>query len=120
MKKSFQFLILAAAMVVGLSAVGRAQDISRTPQPFDPDRSSSATEATIVVLSGCLRQGSGAQEYGLHQADTVTSWELKSDGVNLATYMSQMVVITAVKSDNPYTPLKVIALSMDSSSCNSW
>jgi hypothetical protein len=120
MKKLFQFLTLAAAMVVSLSVMGRAQDVSRTPQPFNPDGSSSATEATIVVLSGCLGQGSGAHEYSLHQADTVTSWELKSDGVNLAGNMNQMVVITAVKSDNPYTPLKVIALRMDSSSCDSW
>jgi len=57
MKRSFQFLILAAAMIVGLSAMGRAQDISRTPQPFDPDRSSSATEATIRRLERMPRTG---------------------------------------------------------------
>ena len=107
MKKSFQFLILAAAMVVSLSAMGRAQDISRTPQPFDPDRSSSATEATIVVLSGCLGQGSGAHEYSLHQADTATSWELKSDGVNLAGHMEpDGRQSQPLKVSDPYTPLK--------------
>ena len=120
MKKSFQFLILAAAMVVSLSAMGRAQDVSRTPQPFDPDRSSSATEATIVVLSGCLGRGPGTDEYSLHQVGTATSWELKSDSVNLAGHMEQMAVVTAVKVSDPYTPLKVIALSMDSASCDSW
>lgn len=44
----------------------------------------------------------------------------RSDSVNLAGHMDQMVVVTAVEADDPLTPLKVIALSLDSNSCNSW
>lgn len=120
MKHFFQLLTLAAAMVVSLSALGLAQDPNPTAQHIDPSRSSSATGAKIVVLSGCLGQGSGADEYSLHQVATATSWELRSDSVNLAGHMDQMVVVTAVETGDLYTPLKVIALSMDSNSCNSW
>jgi hypothetical protein len=120
MKNVLQLLLLAAAMVVSRSATGLAQDLSPMAQDIDPSRSSSATEAKIVLLSGCLGRGSGADEYSLHQVGTATSWELKSDSVNLAGHMDQMVVVTAVKTGEPYAPLKVIALSVDSNSCNSW
>lgn len=120
MKNLLKLLTLAAAMVVSLSATGLAQDLRPVAQDIDPSRSSSATEAKIVVLSGCLGRGSGADEYSLQQVETATSWELKSDSVNLAGHMDQMVVVTAVKTGDPSIPLKVVALSMDSNSCNSW
>ena len=116
MKKLFQLLTVAAAMVVCISAAGLAQDVSRTPQGIDPSRSSSATEAKIVVLSGCLERGPAADEYSLREGTDV--WELKSSSVNLGGHVYQTVIVTAVATNDPDGVLKVIALSMDTNSCN--
>ncbi len=116
MKKSLQIALLAAGLLVSFSTTGLAQDTYRSQQNNNP---SYVTEGKVLVLSGCLGRGAGADEYSLHLVGTATSWELKSDSVNLGGHMDQMVVVTAVKIDDRL-PLKVIGLTMDSTSCNSW
>jgi len=116
MKKLFQLLPLAAAMVISLSATGLTQDVDRTSQTIDPSPRSSDTEARIVALAGCLERGSGAEEYSLRSG--VDLWELKSTSVNLAGHLDQMVVVTAISTNDPYGTLNVINLKTDSPSCN--
>jgi hypothetical protein len=118
MKNLLRFLVLTAGIVVSLSVNGVTQDMTRTWQNSDPPQSSSATQAKIVVLTGCLERGSGAEEYSLRAGANL--WELKSTSVNLGGHLDQMVVVTAVKDNDPYGVLNVIALAMDSNSCNSW
>lgn len=118
MRNLLKALTLAAAMVVSLSATGLAQDVSRAQQNTDPSRDFSATEVKIVVLTGCLERGSAADEYSLRAGANL--WELKSSSVNLGGHLDQMVVVTAVATNDRYGTLDVIALAMDSNSCNSW
>ena len=116
MKKLFQVLPLAAAMVIILSATGRPQDLDPTLQTIEPSPRSSDKETRIVALAGCLERGSGAEEYSLRSG--VDLWELKSTSVNLAGHLDQMVVVTAVATNDRYGTLYVINLKIDSPSCN--
>ena len=51
----------------------------------------------VETLTGCLRQGDGAKEFTLMAKDGST-WELRSDKVNLAPHVGQTVTITGTRS----------------------
>ena len=58
------------------------------PAPMGND-----THSNVRTLTGCLRRGDGAKEYSLMGQDGST-WELRSDAVDLASHVGQTVTIT--------------------------
>lgn len=119
MKNLFQMWLLAIGLLVSLSTTCLAQHNYRMQHGLDTSPNSSETGARIVILSGCLDEGPGADEYSLDGAN-LTSWQLKSESVDLDSYLYQTVRVLAVKSDDASGTLNVIDLKVELSSCNSW
>ena len=110
---------LAAGLMVGISIAGQAQEAATTQQSTNSSMSASPADAKTIALSGCLDRGPGADEYSLH-VKTATSWELKSDNLNLDAYLDETVTVIAVTSGDPYGTLNVIDIRIILPSCNSW
>ena len=118
MKNPFLTFVLATALLVSVSTIGLAQETDRTHPDTDSSLSALGAEARIVVLTGCLDRGPGADEYTLYVGADL--WELTSSGVDLSTHLDQTVIVTAVATNDTRGPLKVIDLRIETPSCNSW
>lgn len=119
MKNLFQMWLLAIGLLVSLSTTCLAQNNDRMQHSPDTSPIASETGERVVMLSGCLDRGAGANEYSLHGAN-LASWELKSYSVNLDSHLYQTVTVIAVKSGDASGTLSVIDLRIDTPSCNSW
>ncbi len=51
------------------------------------------THSNVRTLTGCLQKGEGTSEYDLTARDGST-WEVRSDAVNLSSYVGQTVTVT--------------------------
>jgi hypothetical protein len=145
MKKIFALL----AAVLLLSSIGiveaqqtTTQQTTTTTTTTDKDASTAAadTHANVRTLTGCLQKGDSANEYSL-MGQNGSTWELKSDSVDLASHVGHTVTITGAvphatmhgmkedakseaqehgmdKSATEHGHLTVTNLSMVSSSCS--
>lgn len=84
MKSTFALLLLAAGLVIG-TGTAKAQS--------DQSTADNNTHSDVRTMTGCLQKGDGATEYALTAQDGST-WELKSDAVDLASHVGQTVSIT--------------------------
>ncbi len=144
MRTLFASWLLAGGLIVSLAAVAPAQDTASTQSSAGatsnqndyntatdntynsgaPDASNPAPNtgnSNVRTLSGCLREGAGANEYALY-GDNANSWEVVSNSVDLAAHVGQVVKIaylprSANGSNGANRPLVVTDLVMVSSSC---
>ena len=144
MKTLFASWLLAGGLIVSLAAAAPAQDTASTqssatatstqndyntdtdnanhsgaPNASNPAPNTGSSD--VRKLSGCLREGAGANEYALY-GDNANSWEVVSNSVDLAAHVGQVVEIaylprSANGSNGANRPLVVTDLVMVSSSC---
>jgi len=85
-------------VAIGLTAsagFAKAQDTTQ-----DNTANSGTTHSDVRTVTGCLQKGEGANEYALTGRDGST-WEVRSDSVDLASHVGQTVTLTgAVKNAN--------------------
>jgi len=107
MKNIFVWAI-AAALLVGAAGLATAQDSTST-QPTTTATTATASDnatamqdssgmqtdksANVRTITGCLQKGESASEYELVGRDGST-WELRSDAVDLASHVGHTVTIT--------------------------
>lgn len=89
---------LAAVLALTLTGWVHAQETSTTQQTTTTtttasDNSTSDTHANVRTITGCLQKGEGSSEYNLIGQDGST-WELKSDAVDLGSHVGHTVMIT--------------------------
>lgn len=77
--------LIALLMFVGAVGVATAGDKDRDDQK-------------VRTLTGCLAKGDGSNEFVLNAKDGST-WELRSDSVDLARHVGQTVTITGTASE---------------------
>ena len=95
MNLKIETVIIALFMFAGAAGLATAQDTTKT------------THKKTRTLTGCLRKGEDANEYNLTTKKGST-WELKSDSVNLGEHVGHTVKITGVVSNaTAHTPLRV-------------
>jgi hypothetical protein len=82
------FLRIATALIA-LTMLAGAAGLSAS----DKDKAGDKT----ATLTGCLQKGDGANEFALTAKDGST-WELRSDSVNLAPHVGHTVTITGTRS----------------------
>jgi len=76
-------LWLIAIGLVGSAGLAKAQD----------NTSSDKTHSDVRTITGCLQSGEGGGEYAMTGRDGST-WEVRSDSVDLASHVGQMVTLT--------------------------
>jgi hypothetical protein len=151
MKTLFASWLLAGGLLLGFAAIASAQDRSSAPSSNNTPMSSqndynTATDNTynagatnagnpapqtnapaarskpnVRTLSGCLREGAGANEYTVY-GNNANSWEVVSNNVDLAAHVGQAVEVAYLPrstngSNGANKPLVVTDLVMVSSSC---
>ena len=92
------------------------------PAPNTANNTSGTTNKNVRTLSGCLREGAGANEFSLYGSNA-NSWEVVSNNVDLAAHVGQVVEVAYVPRSNNGTngatrPLVVTDIVMVSSSCS--
>ena len=105
MKGKIAVWAIAAALLVSTAAIARAQDSTTTQQTTTTttttndanteaqDNSMTNSHSDVRSVTGCLQKGDSANEYELTSRDGST-WELRSDAVDLASHVGQTVTIT--------------------------
>lgn len=86
MKIKIAMAFLALFMFAGNAGLTRAQDTTKT------------THKKTRTLTGCLQKGDSANEYKLTTAKGST-WEIKSDSLNLGEHVGHKVTLTGVVSN---------------------
>ena len=87
MKNTIALWAIAAGLLLSAAGLATAQDATaQTPSAND-------AHSNVRTLTGCLRQGDNAHEFELMAQDGST-WELRSDAVNLASHVGHTVTIT--------------------------
>lgn len=119
MKKLLLVWVLATGSLVSISMLAHAENKASVQPNSNSELTTSPADARTVVLSGCLDRGSGADEFSLHGA-SANSWELKSDSINLGSYLNQTVTVLAVESGDAFGTLNVIDLRVSFNSCDLW
>jgi hypothetical protein len=145
MKKMMVLVLIAGLLVI--AGIAQAQETSTTQQTTttttterDANTTAGDTHSNVRTLTGCIQKGEDANEYDLVGQDGST-WELKSDAVDLAPHLGHTVTITGAvahptmhgmkedtkkeaqehgmdKSATEHGHLTVTNLSMVSSSCS--
>ncbi len=118
MKRPFLSPLLAAGLLIGGLSMAQEQGL-RNEERNSPESNESSTNGKTVMLSGCLDRGAGANKYSIRAAGT-SSRELKSESVNLGSFLQKTVVVVGLESDDPNVPLNVIYLRLISNACESW
>lgn len=143
MKNRIALWAIAAGLLLTAAGIARAQDTTTTQTTTtqtDQAGGANDTHSDVRTLTGCLRSGENAHEYELMGQDGST-WELRSDAVDLASHVGHTVTITGAvahptmhgmkedtkkeaqehgmdKSATEHGHLTVTNLSMVSSSCS--
>ena len=146
MKYTIALWAVAAGLFVGTAVIAKAQATTTTQQTTttttqnDAASSANDTHSNVRTLTGCLQKGEDSNEYNLVGQDGST-WEVKSDAVDLASHVGHTVTITGAvahptmhgmkedtkkeaqehgmdKSATEHGHLTVTNLSMVSSSCS--
>jgi len=84
MKNIFVWAI-AAVLLVGTASIAKAQDSTNNGMQND--------HSNVRTLTGCLQKGEGANEYEL-LAQNGSTWELRSDSVDMASHVGHKVTVT--------------------------
>lgn len=98
MKIKLTLWALAAGLFLSAAGWMHAQDASTTTTTTTSDNSAADTHANVRTLTGCLQKGEDKNEYDLVGQDGST-WELKSDAVDLASHVGQTVTLTGAVSN---------------------
>ena len=101
MKNTVALWAIAAGLLLSAAGITQAQDTTTTQQTTtsttttqnDATSSASDTHANVRTLTGCIQKGEDMNEYELLGQDGST-WELKSDAVDLASHVGHTVTIT--------------------------
>jgi hypothetical protein len=96
MKTKLALWASTAVLVLTFAAWMHAQDATiqqTTTTTTTSQDNASDTHANVRTLTGCLQKGEGSNEYTLIGQDGST-WELKSDAVDLASHVGHTVMIT--------------------------
>jgi hypothetical protein len=114
MKIRIALWIIAIGLVTSAAGIAKAQDSTTTQQTTTtttttqqpdaaPDQDNPARDrddmakqdshSNVRTLTGCLQRGEGGDEYMLMGQDGST-WEMRSDAVDLASHVGQSVTIT--------------------------
>jgi hypothetical protein len=101
MKNTIALCTIAAALLVSTIGIGTAQQATTTQQTTtttttaDNNAGTTATDthANVRTLTGCLQKGDSANEYSL-AGQNGSTWELKSDTIDLASHVGHTVTIT--------------------------
>lgn len=143
MKNRIALWVIAAGLLLSAAGIARAQDTTTTQTTTtqnDQATNTNDTHSDVRTLTGCLRSGENPHEYELMGQDGST-WELRSDAVDLASHVGHTVTITGAvahptmhgmkedtkkeaqehgmdKSATEHGHLTVTNLSMVSSSCS--
>ena len=64
---------------------------------FAQDQSGEKSKSNVRTITGCLTQGDNAKEFNL-TADDGSTWEVRSDGADLAAHVGHEVEATGVVS----------------------
>ncbi len=86
MKIKIAMAFLGLFMFAGTAGLSSAQDTNRT------------THKKTRTLTGCVQKGDSANEYKLTTAKGST-WEIKSDSLNLGEHVGHKVTLTGVVSN---------------------
>ena len=94
MRNKLMLWVITAGFVMGAAGLASAQDTT-TQQTTTTTNGATAndTHANVRTLTGCLKRGEDANEYNLMGQDGST-WELKSDAVDLSSHVGQTVTVT--------------------------
>ena len=95
MKNTIALWIIAAGLLAGATGIAQAQYSSSPPQTTMSNPND--THSNVRTLTGCLQQGENAKEYALMGQDGST-WELRSDAVDLASHVGHTVTVTGAVS----------------------
>jgi len=100
MRKTITLWLIAAGLLLSVSAFANAQDSSTTQQTTTTTSATSDSKspaddvhAIVRTLTGCLQKGEDTNEYQFVGQDGST-WELKSESVDLASHVGHTVMIT--------------------------
>ena len=115
--KTFALWIVAVGLVVSAATVAKAQDSTTTQQQTTTtttttqddsgamnNQNSASTmnnqsnNSNVRTITGCLQQGDNAKEFALTGQDGST-WEIRSDSMNLANHVGEMVSVTGAVSN---------------------
>jgi len=145
MKSLLASWLLTGGLILGFAAIATAQDTGSAqsndyntatdntynsgapnayaPSPTTGNSASAAAATNMRTLSGCLREGAGANEYSLHGYNA-SSWEVISNNVDLSAHIGQEVQVTYISRASNGTnggsrALVVTDVHMLSSAC-SW
>lgn len=90
MKNRLTLWPLAATLLLMTVGLMNAQQATTS----DNDQATAGnTHSNVRTITGCLQKGESADEYNLTGRDGST-WELKSDSVNLAPHVGHTVTVT--------------------------
>ena len=114
--KTLALWIVAVGLVVSTASIAKAQDSTTTQQQTttttttqqddsgamsNPNSSSTmnnqSNNSNVRTITGCLQQGDSAKEFALTGQDGST-WEVRSDSVNLANHVGETVTATGAVS----------------------
>jgi hypothetical protein len=95
MKNIFVWTI-AAVLVVGTACIAKAQNASDNGMQND--------HSDVRTLTGCL-QSNGGNEYKL-LAQNGSTWEIRSDSVDLASHVGQTVTVTGAVNNSAMHNMK--------------
>ena len=87
MMKTLALWLIAVGLVVS-AGFAKAQDATQ-----DNTANSGTTHSDVRTITGCLQKGDGANEYAL-TGQNGSTWEVRSDAVNLASHVGQKVTLT--------------------------
>jgi hypothetical protein len=95
MKMKLTLWAIAAGLFLTAAGWMHAQDTT-TQQPSTAttsDNTTNDTHANVRTLTGCLQKGEGSKEYEL-VGDDGSTWEVRSDAVDLASHVGHTVTLT--------------------------
>ena len=102
MKNTIALWVIAMGLLASAAGIAKAQDSTTTQQTTtattqtdaqNDTTTSNDTHSNVRTLTGCLQQGDNAKEFTMMGQDGST-WELRSDAVNLASHVGHTVTIT--------------------------
>ena len=96
MKKTFALWTIAGGLLIGAAGMAKAQDTGATQTTTtqtDQNGNVNDTHSNVRTLTGCLQKGEDANEYNL-MGPNGSTWEVKSDAVDLASHVGHTVTVT--------------------------
>ena len=96
MKNKMMLWALASALALTTAGLMQAQETSTTQQTTTSTTTtdnSGDTHANVRTLTGCLQKGDSSNEYQL-MGDDGSTWEVRSDAVDLASHVGHTVTLT--------------------------